>query len=108
MNLDTYFADVDECQFNNGNCSIGCENTNGSYACSCVEGYQLNEDGRTCTGLYFHIYIFLDFIDYISAKESCMRMYFYFLMGLFFGDQERFHLLSVIYRRFQGISLRSV
>ena len=31
-------------------CDQFCENTNGSYKCSCQEGYILDNDGLTCNG----------------------------------------------------------
>ena len=43
-------ADIDECQDNNGGCSQDCSNTEGSYSCSCKEGYQLQSDNANCTG----------------------------------------------------------
>ena len=41
--------DIDEC---NGDhvCDHGCTNVNGSFACSCDSGYELQSDGRTCEG----------------------------------------------------------
>ena len=44
------FVDVNECKNNNGGCSHRCSNTNGSFFCSCKEGYQLQGDGLTCEG----------------------------------------------------------
>ena len=35
----------------NGYCQYFCDNTNGSFVCSCPEGYQLTNDGRTCKGM---------------------------------------------------------
>ncbi len=40
--------DIDECSNNNGGCSQKCENTEGSFTCSCNDGYKLNSDGKTC------------------------------------------------------------
>ena len=34
----------------NGNCAQVCTNTVGSYTCSCVPGYVLHIDNRTCDG----------------------------------------------------------
>ena len=34
------------------NCEQICSNTYGSYACSCVSGYQLAPDGKSCLGEY--------------------------------------------------------
>ena len=42
-------SDVNECLDSNGGCEHVCNNTKGSYLCSCEEGYALNEDGRTCS-----------------------------------------------------------
>ena len=31
-------------------CAQNCRNTPGSYSCSCVSGYQLAADGKSCLG----------------------------------------------------------
>ena len=43
------FKDINEC---NGNhqCDHECINVDGSYACSCDPGYELESDNRTCKG----------------------------------------------------------
>ena len=38
-----YVVDNDECQFCNGGYDHDCTNTNGSYYCSCYDGYILKE-----------------------------------------------------------------
>ena len=50
------FADVDECQVNNGGCAQTCNNTDGSFECSCGIGYTLAGDGLGCDGI--RIYLF--------------------------------------------------
>ncbi|XP_070537209.1 mucin-4-like [Ptychodera flava] len=40
--------DVNECNSTINGCSQFCENTYGSYVCSCRDGFILNNDGRTC------------------------------------------------------------
>ena len=52
MCMRSFYVDVDdnECEENNGGCSQTCNNTLGSYRCTCEEGYSLNFDGFTCTG----------------------------------------------------------
>lgn len=42
-------ADVNECETQR--CSQECANIYGSYQCYCRQGYQLAEDGHTCTGI---------------------------------------------------------
>ena len=34
-------SDINECSINNGNCSQLCNNTIGSFVCSCLPGYQV-------------------------------------------------------------------
>ena len=44
------YSDIDECLSNNGGCNHNCHDSDGSYTCSCNDGYQLNSDGHTCEG----------------------------------------------------------
>ena len=45
------FADVNECESNNGGCAQMCTNTIGSFECSCtVEGYVLAANNASCEG----------------------------------------------------------
>ncbi|XP_070542305.1 uncharacterized protein [Ptychodera flava] len=41
-------SDIDECSSNNGNCGQTCVNEDGSYHCTCSNGYELNNDGLAC------------------------------------------------------------
>ena len=43
-------SDTNECLTSNGNCSQICINAMGSYFCSCLSGYNLAADSRTCEG----------------------------------------------------------
>ena len=45
--------DVNECATNNGGCSHTCINTIGSFVCSCMAGYTLGADSRSCNGKQF-------------------------------------------------------
>ena len=40
-------TDFNECNVE-GSCSQMCNNTIGSFSCSCLSGYELRPDGRTC------------------------------------------------------------
>uniref|UniRef100_A0A2C9KDW0 EGF-like domain-containing protein n=1 Tax=Biomphalaria glabrata TaxID=6526 RepID=A0A2C9KDW0_BIOGL len=40
---------IDECLLNVDGCEHVCENTNGGYHCSCLNGLKLNVDGVTCS-----------------------------------------------------------
>ena len=48
------FLDVDECASNNGSCTHICTNKPGNYECSCKNGYTLNSDGKTCSGIFLY------------------------------------------------------
>ena len=41
-------SDINECTTGDNSCDQECINTVGSFVCSCIEGYALNEDGVTC------------------------------------------------------------
>lgn len=49
-----FSSDVDECQPLAG-CAQRCHNTDGSYTCSCNDGYTLNSDERNCDGMCYII-----------------------------------------------------
>ena len=43
-------SDIDECALDLAGCGQTCTNTEGSFVCSCEDGYQLDGDGKTCSG----------------------------------------------------------
>ena len=44
--------DINECAQGSSNCSQGCRNTDGSFICTCNEGYQTHHDDPTsCFGM---------------------------------------------------------
>jgi len=53
-------VDINECQIDNGGCAQACDNTNGSYQCSCPEGYELTSDGHNCTGMWCYDFHYID------------------------------------------------
>ena len=50
LKTDFWSIDRDECALANGGCQHTCENSVGSFSCSCNDGYKLNSDGLTCSG----------------------------------------------------------
>ena len=45
------YTDVNECGDDLLHyCEQVCNNTHGSHSCLCLDGYQLNSDGYSCTG----------------------------------------------------------
>ena len=47
-----FHTDINECQVSNGHCDHICTNTNGSYQCSCHDGYTLGKDNLQCVGMH--------------------------------------------------------
>ena len=47
----TVITDINECSDNNGGCEDVCNNTIGSYSCSCqTNGYNLDANRLSCSG----------------------------------------------------------
>lgn len=43
-----FIVDINECSISPHPCQMICENTLGSYICSCLHGFTLNRDNSTC------------------------------------------------------------
>ena len=43
-------SDTDECASGLDNCDQVCSNDNGGFSCSCLDGFQLLNNSRTCEG----------------------------------------------------------
>ena len=56
-------VDIDECTDGTDNCTDGCVNTEGSYYCTCSEGYELMDGNNTCVG------------ELTLSYSSCMKDY---------------------------------
>ena len=84
-------VDVDECQTANGGCSQNCLNTNnGSFLCSCSEGYRLS--GLTsCVGewaliskdmvmiinfILIYVYVFSSTVSLVEMYGCCRKTIF--------------------------------
>lgn len=52
-----------------GNCSQVCTNTIGSYSCSCIAGYALNANNRTCIGNLIVKYEYKSFLLFSDINE---------------------------------------
>ena len=51
------YIDVNECDKNP--CDYQCTNTDGSFTCSCNSGYELDDNGRSCKGMYMIIVLII-------------------------------------------------
>ena len=60
-------SDIDECEEGTYNCSSNavCNNTKGSYNCTCKPGYE--GDGNHCTGDIFRTLVILNAIESIAV-----------------------------------------
>ena len=48
--------EINECASSSSPCEHSCTNTDGSFQCSCNNGYLLDDDGRSCDGTYVHVF----------------------------------------------------
>ena len=63
---------MNACNRGTAGCTQICNNTLGSYICSCNSGYTLNADNHTCNG-EGHITEFLSFILVNVDINECIR-----------------------------------
>ena len=72
LQLYTVTLDIDECSMQVDDCEHNCNNTLGSYTCSCSDGYILDRDGIQCNGKKVcHVAVILQF-ESINLL-SCVR-----------------------------------
>ena len=50
MFINFNISDLDECKYQNHFCADLCENSIGSYSCSCRKGFELYTDRKYCVG----------------------------------------------------------
>ena len=49
-NITPDHADINQCAESNGGCAQQCTNLVPGFECSCNPGYQLGQDGASCSG----------------------------------------------------------
>lgn len=77
-------ADIDECTIMNGGCETHCTNSEGSYECSCSEGYALMPDLRTCSGIHTTLPARTERLQtHIALLISCIYMLMYVMETLY-------------------------
>ena len=66
------YVDIDECASNNGGCQHTCNNTAGSFYCTCRDGHTLNVNGINCTGECYvytaNIFMYVHDACHLKAK----------------------------------------
>ena len=60
-----------ECSADTDNCTQNCENTDGSFTCSCNDGYTTTDTGITCDGIDFVYILKYDFANDITNLLQC-------------------------------------
>ena len=70
-------SDIDECSEATDDCQQTCSNTPGGYTCSCVLGYDLNSDAKTCTqGVFMYVVCVTDVYQHTWRLHMfmCVRL----------------------------------
>ena len=63
------FSDTNECANKSlHRCNQICENTLGSYKCSCEKGFEISRDGYTCEGMKAECYFNVAFLTLIYSN----------------------------------------
>ena len=81
--------DIDECQLHTEICEQLCINVGGSYFCSCVAGYTLGADLRSCYSMYYIYFIIIMYImhafwyKYIPCSVSHISAQIYCTICIF-------------------------
>ena len=65
--FDCILSDIDECT--EDPCVHNCTNTDGSFICSCNNGYELDDNGRSCNGMYIMLIIINCLLLYILCID---------------------------------------
>ena len=67
-----FSVDIDEC-LEDQMCHQHCENTLGSFRCTCDAGYQLHADDITCVGKsYAHKYKYFNNLWHNMVRYQCI------------------------------------
>ena len=69
------FTDINECvspETNDCDLNAECSNTEGSYSCSCNEGY--TGDGRNCTGTVLHAWNLIRILPFQKSDLKSVRI----------------------------------
>ena len=65
-----YILDINECANDSGGCSHICTNTEGSFECSCRDGYILDTDRRHCSGMHSNTILYYNFSPDINECDE--------------------------------------
>ena len=80
LNLCSSITDIDECARGSDGCQHKCNNSDGSFICSCNAGYALNPDGQYCTGeCYTYIVWYMYKATYLCTYHVLLHMYVYII-----------------------------
>lgn len=61
-------AEVDECDLFKGVCHQDCVNTPRGYRCTCSDGYELDENGVSCSGMKKKLFFSTN--SFVSIRTS--------------------------------------
>ena len=98
------YSDVNECLTDNGGCNQTCTNTQGSYVCSCIGQYTLDDNQHDCIGIMHSnksLMIIIFFNDHSRTSANCSHFCWQwhgnFLYKMEYSNTESFKCTSGSY-----------
>ena len=74
-----FHSDIDECERGTDGCDHNCTNTDGSYYCTCMDGYELESDNHTCAG---NVYVHACVIHMHISTLFCSQKINYYILRM--------------------------
>ena len=63
------YLDINECTAGTSGCNHHCTDFPGTFKCSCVAGYRLSNNGKTCHGIYL-LHFSITFVTSFHSHHS--------------------------------------
>lgn len=98
------FSDIDECKTNPCSQYASCLNTNGSYVCTCINGY--TGDGNNCTGKMKFIFLISLKVLLNLSKYLEIKLDFLFPSPLAEPNEKQYRFFFYIFQRFSKVFLK--
>lgn len=77
-------SDINECSYSHGGCAQLCVNFPGGYNCSCLQGYTLQSDKKSCQGTCTSV----EYAVFIKTRDEVAKNFFTTLIDYHHASQQ--------------------